>query len=343
MGHYAFGRYASYTRAAVAEVLAPEYAFKEQVGTWGLHGIVRFGIGPNYAFFVTIGQVQGEHRFDEAVYESGLVRWQSQPRQDLKEKRIQDLISHDEKEHDILLFLRTRKGAPYIYMGPLKYVNHDRDRQNPVHFNWQLIDFDSRAARLEQTGLRLLPAEDSPEELVQTDGNGLSTEPSLLLTERPAARVACVGVSTRSFKQTKIDYAQRDSRNRLLGMKGERLVAVYERTRLLAAGRTDLAEKVEIVSETVGDGAGYDIRSFDPMTGAEIHIEVKTTTGPAHTHFFMSSNEHVYGQIAADRYVIYRLYDYDPTAPCLSFFTIRGTELMQALRFDPEHYRVTLA
>ena len=38
-----------------------------------------------------------------------------------------------------------------------------------------------------------------------------------------------------------------------------------------------LESKIEWVSQTQGDGAGYDIRSFDEA-GNEIVIEVKTTT-----------------------------------------------------------------
>jgi hypothetical protein len=40
-----------------------------------------------------------------------------------------------------------------------------------------------------------------------------------------------------------------------------------------------------------GDGAGYDILSFDP-SGKERLIEVKTTNGAAKTPFFLTRNEH---------------------------------------------------
>lgn len=54
-----------------------------------------------------------------------------------------------------------------------------------------------------------------------------------------------------------------------------------ERWYLRSQGRADLAENVEWVSDTRGDGLGYDILSFDPATGTEIYIEVKTTNcGP---------------------------------------------------------------
>lgn len=74
----------------------------------------------------------------------------------------------------------------------------------------------------------------------------------------------------------KFDPAERDARNRALGKQGEELVFQHERSRLLAADRNDLAKKVEWTSEERGDGAGYDIRSFE-SDGKERLIEVKTT------------------------------------------------------------------
>jgi hypothetical protein len=59
---------------------------------------------------------------------------------------------------------------------------------------------------------------------------------------------------------------------------------------LRAAGRTDLAEQVEWVARTRGDGLGYDVRSYD-ATGAERWIEVKTTNAGPTTPFFLTPNE----------------------------------------------------
>jgi hypothetical protein len=61
----------------------------------------------------------------------------------------------------------------------------------------------------------------------------------------------------------KYDVAGRDERNRALGRAGEERVLVHERANLLAAGRSDLVERIRWVSQVDGDGAGYDIRSFD--------------------------------------------------------------------------------
>ncbi|PTN03578.1 uncharacterized protein DUF3883 [Rhodovulum imhoffii] len=76
----------------------------------------------------------------------------------------------------------------------------------------------------------------------------------------------------------KSDVAGRDERNRVLGRAGEERVLAHERLALRAAGRDDLARKVRWVSEEDGDGAGYDIASFE-QDGRSRLIEVKTTNG----------------------------------------------------------------
>ena len=86
------------------------------------------------------------------------------------------------------------------------------------------------------------------------------------------------------------DYAERDARNRGLGLKGELLVLEFEKAHLDTIGRKDLAELVRHVSVQEGDGAGYDILSFDDL-GRKKYIEVKATSGGLSTDFFISPNE----------------------------------------------------
>ena len=51
-----------------------------------------------------------------------------------------------------------------------------------------------------------------------------------------------------------------------------------------------MATKVRWVSQEDGDGAGYDIASFEP-NGSTRLVEVKTTNGWERTPFHISSNE----------------------------------------------------
>lgn len=107
----------------------------------------------------------------------------------------------------------------------------------------------------------------------------------------------------------KFNPAERDSRNRKLGEQGERTVLDSERARLNAAGRDDLARKVEWTSKERGDGAGYDILSF-AASGQERLLEVKTTSGHKKTPFYLTENERSLSDERPDAFRIVRLYDF---------------------------------
>lgn len=107
----------------------------------------------------------------------------------------------------------------------------------------------------------------------------------------------------------KFDPAERDARNRTLGEKGEELVLRVERARLISVGRTELARKIRWVSKEDGDGAGFDILSFD-QSGAERLLEVKTTTGRDRTPFYITENERSLSVERPDAFKLVRLYDF---------------------------------
>src|SRR5688572_15377743 len=62
----------------------------------------------------------------------------------------------------------------------------------------------------------------------------------------------------------RFDFVARDAANRDLGRRGEEFVLEFERKRLHDGGRRDLVPRIEWTSEIRGDGAGYDLQSFDP-------------------------------------------------------------------------------
>jgi len=101
----------------------------------------------------------------------------------------------------------------------------------------------------------------------------------------------------------KFNPVERDFRNRKLGREGEELVFHFERERLRQQDRPDLAMKVKWISEELGDGAGYDILSFDAK-GKERLLEVKTTVGADVTPFYITRNEL---SVAAERPDVFRL------------------------------------
>ena len=101
----------------------------------------------------------------------------------------------------------------------------------------------------------------------------------------------------------KFNPVERDFRNRKLGREGEELVFQFERERLKQRDRPDLAKKIRWISEEDGDGAGYDILSFDEK-GKERFLEVKTTVGSDITPFFITRNEL---SLSSERPEVFRL------------------------------------
>jgi hypothetical protein len=135
----------------------------------------------------------------------------------------------------------------------------------------------------------------------------------------------------------KFDPALRDQLNRDLGQAGEQHIYEHEQRRLLDAGRRDLSQKVRWVSQADGDGAGYDIRSYDE-TGAERWIEVKTTRGGNRTPFYLTRNENEVAKERPDAFRLYRLYDFS-LRPKL--FTLTPP-LEAILQLEPLTFRASL-
>jgi hypothetical protein len=107
----------------------------------------------------------------------------------------------------------------------------------------------------------------------------------------------------------KRDYLAREARNISLGTAGEEFVFQYEHFRLRSSGKSSLADKIEHVSQTKGDGMGFDILSFE-ANGKERFIEVKTTAFGKETPFFISRGEVKFAQQNVEQFHLYRLFDF---------------------------------
>ncbi|MDX9751782.1 MAG: DUF3883 domain-containing protein [Flavobacteriales bacterium] len=127
--------------------------------------------------------------------------------------------------------------------------------------------------------------------------------------------------TTRRFEGKFIDFAAREHACRRLGASGEELIMTYEQHRLTQAGREDLAQEVEWVARTQGDGLGYDIRSFT-TDDQERYIEVKTTNFDKATPFLLTGNELDFSKANAPRYKLYRLFDFGRKP---GLFTLSGS------------------
>jgi hypothetical protein len=134
----------------------------------------------------------------------------------------------------------------------------------------------------------------------------------------------------------KFDPVERDHRNRALGEAGEAFVIDLERHRLTDDGRPDLTRKVRWVAAEDGDGAGYDVLSFD-TSGRERLIEVKTTNGAARTPFYLSRNERDVSLERPNEWCIYRVHLF-ARSPRI-FILSPPLELTASLK--PENWRVS--
>lgn len=123
----------------------------------------------------------------------------------------------------------------------------------------------------------------------------------------------------RPKKRTLLNYLELEARNASLGGAGERLVLEFEHHRLLRAGKKTLAERVEHIANTLGDGAGYDIHSFE-NDGRDRLIEVKTTRFGAFTPFFATSNEVAFSDLRSADFHLCRLFHFE-TKPKLFFLS----------------------
>lgn len=320
-----------YSREEVAAILAPEASFTTGSGSWGLSGIISKAPGErDFVFFVTLGMHESND-YDDALTEDGLLIWKSQNQQTPDSPQIQRLVEHDENLHNVRLFLRTSKKEDYTYMGPLAFNDWDPLSKNPVHFTWRLLNWplpsDVRAHFSEHIRPALSPLYHPEPERTQT---GTLTE------GLPPKATQKTGKAGRGPKGGSVDWAAREQRNRDLGHAGELLVIEHEKKRLCDAGRNDLASRVEHIALS-DSAAGYDIVSFE-LDGGERFIEVKTTTGPASTPFYISENEVDVSRNFQEQFWLYRVHSYSRENNSAEFYVKNG-DVSAGFELAPTTYK----
>ena len=322
-----------YSRRDIHGIFSPETPFTPRAGTWGLHGIIKVPDTDNdFVFIVTYGQSQGDHSFDEGISDDGVLTWQSQPSQDLNNPIIAKLIKHDDLIDNIYLFLRESKKDDYQYLGRLAYLEHDLEREKPVYFQWQLLDWDQSAGQSNTS------AQKSSSRIYEKIAPKQEIQSLNYVNKLPSPKRT--GVTKEVFRAKKSpDYAAKDASNRELGLKAELLVLDYERIRLINAGKGELASKVIHTSVVQGDGAGFDIKSFND-DGSIRYIEVKATRGSLNSDFYMSPNELKFSALHASSYYLYRIYDMNSKSGQASFFILEG-DVSKRLLAIPVNYRMS--
>jgi Domain of unknown function (DUF3883) len=226
-----------------------------------------------------------------------------------------------ERKHQNISAILIELGFPYIQgYKPLR--------------NYQQLLFDVTAARLatSQPLVEVVEAQVQQPAAVPTVDDILASLIDAPVHD-PAARNYSDRIRERPGVPPRVDYLQLESRNRSLGAAGEEFVVRFEVARLLRARLDRLANRVERVSHTRGDGIGFDVLSFEE-SGLERLVEVKTTAYGRETPFFVTRNELEVSQKEADQYFLYRVFDFRRTP---GLFHKRG-HLERSFTLDPVQY-----
>ncbi len=141
----------------------------------------------------------------------------------------------------------------------------------------------------------------------------LDSKVGLLKVNAPErkARKAAVDHKVQIAGAKNRDFDESNRKNKKTGDLGEKLVYDYEKSRLEAAGVSNIDQKLFRTSENLKYGNAYpcDILSVDIETGNQIYIEVKTTRYGAETPFYISEDERAFSEIHAAAYRLYRVFD----------------------------------
>lgn len=131
-----------------------------------------------------------------------------------------------------------------------------------------------------------------------------------------------------------VDFQQLEAQRRDLGLAGELAVVAHEQNVLRHAGLNELADRVEHIPTTRGDGTGYDVLSFD-TSGREKFIEVKTTRSVKQFPFLVSHNEVECSDEVTDQFHLYRVFQFNK--PQMGYYSLPSS-LRSSAKLDPVTY-----
>ena len=153
-----------------------------------------------------------------------------------------------------------------------------------------------------------------------------------------AADIKIATLST-DLKPSIVDHNKKAIENQRIGGLGEEWVLRFESERLKKLGKERLARKLKHISRVEGDGAGYDILSYEE-DGNLRFIEVKTTIGKLSQPFYVTNNELQKSKNETDHYYLYRVYNYNAETNTADLEIIRG-DLTPLCKY-PVAYRVNI-
>ena len=184
--------------------------------------------------------------------------------------------------------------------------------------------------------LRQVPAQTSLlESAIESMDRVFEAQPTTIEWNAVAAPVVEFSkFADRHRKAVRVDFVKMDAENRSLGLAGEIAVVERERSLLRLAGKDDLARQVEHVSQTQGDGLGFDIRSFD-LGGRERYLEVKSTRRGADWPMMVAPNEVRFSADEPAKFELHRVFDLTPSRAGL--YVLRGA-IEQTCDLRPASY-----
>ena len=223
-------------------------------------------------------------------------------------------------DHDEMSLYLSRDLFPKSQLSPgdIWYVYFRENSNTPIFGLLSASEWNGLRQELEN-GVE--PPVPRTERTVEARITGTLTE-----TEPPHIQNHSSKKSASSYRNRRFDE-EKQKKNAVIGKQGEQFVLAYEKMKLIAAGRGDLADKVDWVANDC-DGFGYDIISYDTDTSGnprKIFIEVKTTQGDINQPFFISANEVAVSHILCDDYFIYRVFNYKDHSSDCSFYKVCGS------------------
>jgi len=129
-----------------------------------------------------------------------------------------------------------------------------------------------------------------------------------MVEDRPTRKLNAEEPKIQYRTPVKVNYIAVEQANRDVGLWGEKVALDYERWRLVKAGKAGLADKIEWVSQTQGDGLGFDILSRND-NGTDRYIEVKATKLTKQAPFYFSALEYDFSKRNKTNFFLYRVFN----------------------------------
>jgi len=135
------------------------------------------------------------------------------------------------------------------------------------------------------------------------------------------------------------DYVGAAQAKMTIGELGEVVVLHYEVRRVQEESGRFGTHRVRRVSEE-SDSFGYDIESFSQ--GEKVYIEVKSTSGPFWTDFFLTANERNVMKELGEKYWLYRIFELSKEDGSAKLSVFRGkSEIDLSFEMEAANFKIT--